>query len=207
MGAESMNAGCRPARQEEGSLMPLVLAALVFGQLAMAATLMKSKQAAGTTASAVSHGEEEEEEVDDLETAIWPLEAQTINLADGDRYVRVGLSLAFQFDAVDAAHFQHTLMAMSGEEKELPEPPEAEGKPSKKEPGKKVRRLLHLLATQEARLNDAVIRELSARKFSQLLANQDKEILKQALIKRLDEVLTESGTPLHDIYFSEFVMQ
>ena len=189
--------------KKKGGLLPILLTALVVGPLAVGGFVLYNKAAAAQKLLLAEY----EKDPDALETVTWPLEVQTINLADGDRYARCGLSLAFQLDLVDAAHFRSTVAEVTGDDKTMPEPPPADRKPPKKEPGKEVKTLLYLLATQADSIDDVVIQEVGARNYDELLSNEDKATLKKSLITRLDKLLTNSELPVHDIYFSEFVMQ
>jgi len=186
-----------------GGILPVLLTAVLVGPMAVGGYMLLSKNAAAKEKALAAY----ETDPAKLETVSWPLKVHTINLADGDRYARCGLALAFQLDKVDAAHFREVVATVDDEATAIPEAPPSDEKPIKKEPGKEVKTLLYLLATQEDPISDIVIQEVGSRKYDEMLTNQDKLKLKKSLISRLDALLTNSGLTVHDVYFSEFVMQ
>lgn len=137
----------------------------------------------------------------------FPLETLTVNLADGDRYARLTAVLTFTLDPVDAAYYRTAIATVTGTEPPEIESPEEPAKSPKKQPGPEVKQLVWLLATRQPRLNDLLLSELGRYKYAQLLRPDARETVKQALVKRFDEVLTEAGIPVHDILLSDFVMQ
>lgn len=196
-----------PEKKKKGKRSPIALmlmTALFVGPLAVGGFMLWSRQQQTQKKLLAEMANDESL----LQEVTFGLEPQTVNLADGDRYARCKVVLSFRLDPIDAAYFQTAADAFTGETKELPEEPERDGpKLPKKEPDKKVQRLVYLLASQTPQLNDALIQTISSRKYEQLLKPADKEQLKKALIKRFDELLTEVEIPVHDIYLSEFVMQ
>lgn len=199
-----------PPAKGKSPMVAMIVTALVVFPIAVGAVKFMSKpNAAATKAKEVTA--EEEEEKTTGETVTFPLTTQTVNLAEGDRYVRVKLEMAFDLEPDDAEHFRTKVAAMSAEGKEKSgEGGHGEGegkKKKKKEPGPKVTRLLHLLTNRSAQLNDALIHELSGRRYEDMLRPKDKQAFKEAIMKRFNEILTEAKVPVHDIYLSEFVMQ
>lgn len=186
-----------------GGILPVLLTAVLVGPMCIGGYMMYTKTAAARDKALAEY----ESDPSKLETVTWPIETQTINLADGDRYARCGLALAFQLDKVDAAHFREVAATRVENAKALPEAPPSDEKPVKKQPGKEVKTLLYLLATNADQINDAVIQEVGSRKYDELLSNEDKLQLKKSLLARLGKLLTGSDLTLHDIYLSEFVMQ
>lgn len=200
--------GGGPAKKGGGPV-PLLLVVILLGQAAMGGFMFMSKRgnAAPAKAEAKEADDDDFDDLDDGEVVSWPLATKTTNLADGNRYARYSLALAYQLDPTDAARF---IEVVAAQHDGAGAPPEGEGhggKKSKKGPSKKVTKLLYLLSTQASAIDNAILEEISDRKYQDLLSNEDRAKLKKAVMARLDELLTDSRLKMHDIYFSEFVMQ
>ncbi len=204
------------ARPKKSPLMPLLLVVVVVAPLGVGGYLLSAKQK--QMQQELTKAYEEDPPV--VEEVTWPMAVQTVNLADGDRYARIKAEVAFELDPVDAEYLRAAAAIEGGDpaakeggegghgkEAKGGHGSEAKGKALKTEPGARVKLLAFTLKSQAPRLNDVLIEELSSRNFSSMLRPEDKKAFKRALMKRYNEVLTEVKVEVHDIYFSEFVMQ
>ncbi len=198
-----------PPAKGKSPMVAVIVTALVVFPIAGGLVKFMSKPNAAATKAKEATTEEEEEKATG-ETVTFALATQTVNLAEGDRYVRVKIEMAFDLEPDDAEFFRAKVAALAAEGKEKSGGEGGEGEKKskkKKEPGPKCTRLLHLLSTRSAQLNDALIHELSSRHYDDMLRPKDKQAFKEAIMKRFNEILTEAKVPVHDIYLSEFVMQ
>ncbi|MCC7491352.1 MAG: flagellar basal body-associated FliL family protein [Fimbriimonadaceae bacterium] len=203
------------APKKKNPLMAVLLLAVVVGPLAVGGMMMSKKQ----KAMQAQLEKQYEDDPPEVEVCTWPMPVQTVNLADGNRYARIKLELAFELDPVDAKYFRTEVSALSNPEGakeggggghgggEAEPAAEGDKKAIKKEPGQRVKNLLELLHHHQSELNDLLIDELSGRTFETMLRPNDKRAFKDALVKRFGHLLTEVKMEVHDIYFSEFVMQ
>lgn len=204
VGEETILPDPAPPKKHRSPLATALLTALLVGPLAVGGFVVYSQLQARQKAAL----EKWQSHPPVVESVCYTLDTQTVNLADGDRYARVKLALAFELDPIDAAYFRTTVATLTGDDAEQPPPPPSDGpKPPKKEAGKEVQQLVYTLYTQQEKINDIMIGEIGARRYEALLQPADKEALKKVLAERIDEVLTPSKSKVHDIYFSEFVMQ
>lgn len=211
-----------PSKPRRSVFSKLLLLLLILGPLGGGGYFVVSKRVQAAAAAA-------EAGPPPLEEVTFPLQVQTVNLADGDRYARCLAVLAFRLDPVDAAYFRSWVKEYTEDKKPAAEPVASPGaKPAKKEPGDGVKDLLFRLANYQLQLHDALIRELSSRRYKELLSEADKDRVCEALKKRFESVLNggdpgatattpmgsgakgeseQEHVPIERIYFSEFVMQ
>ncbi|NUQ01219.1 MAG: flagellar basal body-associated FliL family protein [Armatimonadetes bacterium] len=212
--AEGTEAAPPAPKGKKSPLLAALISAVLVGPLAIGAYTLVAKPKAtdseeSKTAKDKEVEDEEAEEVEHGELVTLPLATQTVNLADGDRYVRCGMELAFELEEADAEYFRAHRADMTGETEEKPAEGEGHGekKGKPKEPSKRVQRLVHLLTSHRAEFADTTINELGARKYDQMLKLTERAALKKVLMEHFNQMLTESKLTVHDIYFSEFVMQ
>ncbi|MBI2302300.1 MAG: flagellar basal body-associated FliL family protein, partial [Armatimonadetes bacterium] len=181
----------RAPEKKPSSLKAVLVTAVVVGGLAFGAMFMLNKQHQGQAKAA-------EEEVPPPEEVTYTLASQTVNLADGDRYVRCQAVLAFELPPADAKYFREHVQQPEAEKGKGGEGGgEGGGKAEEgaKKPAVKGKAdgttavLVEELANRQARLNDALIRELSNRKFNELLTEKDKDKLTSSLVRRFNDVL------------------
>lgn len=150
-----------------------------------------------------------------LETVVYPLQALTVNLAEGDRYIRCQVAIGFELDPLDAHHFRLTMAKIDPDVPPEPEPPPADAKlPPREGPSEAVLALIRLLlsADVQTRMQDSLLLEVSSREFAELQSAEGKEGLKTVLLERFAAIVDDaaggtSPVPMTDIYLREFVMQ
>ena len=172
-------------RKKHNPFVMILLTAVVVGPLAVGGFWFMSKRNQ-------DHRRALAEWQPVMQEVTYPLDTQTVNLADGDRYARCRLVLAFELDPVDAVYFRTWVLSLDPESKPAAEEePEVDKSIPKKEPGKEVKQLVQRLSNYQVQLNDALIRELGSKRFEQLLREPDKERAAKALAERFNAILVE----------------
>lgn len=212
-GAEEQGGAAPSAPKKKSPLGAIIATALVVGPLAFGGFTMSQAKKKAHEAVVTKW-----EKTAPTEIVTLPLEAITVNLSDGERYVRCAPVLGFAFDKIDASYFvKHSAKLRPGAQEESSGGEGGEGKPKvktdptipKKEPSEKIKELIESYPTKLPMLHDAAIHELTMLKFEQLISPREREKVKDSLRDRFTEILSE-GNPniaVKCVFFNEFIMQ
>lgn len=136
------------------------------------------------------------EEIKRIETA--DLGQFIVNLSDSSSFLKVRIMIEY-----DAAIIDKQIVPAHGEEGGKAHGGGASGG-AKEEAGGGMH---PIIASNENKLRDAVIRILSSKKADELLTTDGKGRLKEELVDGLNEVLALEEPPVTGVLFTEFIVQ